>query len=140
MTTYDSDGNIVGGCKVQEWFNSNSCDANTPSTLNPGCVWETPLTGTFGNVSRNSLYGPAFINTNLGLGRIFPLPREGTTLEFRTDAFNAFNTPNLANPGTSLASSASNQGNFGVIQATVGTNGVVGTNGRRLQLSLTLKY
>jgi hypothetical protein len=137
--TYDSYGNIVNGCKVEEWFNSNNCNANDTTTYNPYCVWQTPLTGTFGNVGRNSLYGPAFINTNAGLARMFSLPRE-STLEFRADAFNVFNTPNLASPGTQLASSASNQGNFGVIQATVGTNGAVGTNGRRWQFSLTLKY
>jgi hypothetical protein len=119
-------GGLTYGCKKQEWFNVNA--------------FVTPPVGSFGNVSRNSLYGPAFINTNLGLARFFPLHREGTTLEFRADAFNALNTPNLANPGTSLASATSNQGNFGVIQATVGTNGAVGTNGRRIQLSLVLTY
>jgi hypothetical protein len=112
--------------KVQEWFNT--------------AAFTNPVTGTFGNVGRNSLYGPAFIVTNASLGRLFPLPWEGKQFEFRADAFNIFNTPNLANPGTQLASNASSNGNYGVIQSTVGTNGVVGTNGRRIQLSLLLRF
>src|ERR1039458_3936595 len=61
--------------KVVEWFNTTSC---TPETLSatPGCVWIVPDTGTFGNVGRNSLYGPAYILTNFSLGRFFTLPGE----------------------------------------------------------------
>jgi hypothetical protein len=95
--------------------------------------------GTFGNVGRNSLYGPAFIVVNGTVGRFFQLTQE-KDLEFKVDAFNLFNKPNFANPNTQLASSGSAQGNFGTIKSTVGTNGVVGTNGRRLQLSLLLHF
>jgi len=112
--------------KVAEWFNI--------------AAFSTPPNGTFGNVGRNSLYGPAYILTNFSLERYFQLPKEGERLEFRADAFNAFNTPNLGNPGLQLASATTNQGNFGVIQSTVGSNGVVGTNGRRLQISLIFHY
>jgi len=143
--------------KVQEWFNIGTV-ANpagqclTPNTgpgtpnaavlatgFTPGCVLEVPTLGTFGNVGRNSIYGPAFINLNTSLTRSFALPGE-KQLEFKADAFNFFNTPNLGNPGNQLASAAGNQGNFGVIKSTVGTNGVVGTNGRRLQLSLLIRF
>jgi hypothetical protein len=79
----------------------------------------------------------------MAIGRIFTIPeRRGMTLEFKADAFNVFNTPNLANPSAQLSNSATNQliGNFGKILSTVGTNGNVGTNGRRMQLSLVLRY
>ncbi|WP_176441553.1 TonB-dependent receptor [Granulicella rosea] len=111
--------------EVASWF-------NTAAFVNP-----TP--GTFGNVSRNSLYGPAFITTNGSVGRFFQLT-QGRDLEFKADAFNLFNQPNFANPNTQLASATSALGNFGTIRSTVGTNGVVGTNGRRLQLSLLLHF
>jgi len=114
--------------KVQEWFNT--------------AAFAAPPIGTFGNVGRNTLRGPAFIATTFGIQREFALPRQGMNLQFKVDAFNVFNTPNLANPAAVLSSSSSNAtvNTFGVVQATVGTNGVVGTNGRRLQLSAVLRY
>ena len=156
------DGVSVNGspydCKVQAWFNNVTVAAvpqNDPSlpagatTLNgsgticaPPAAFCTPAFGTLGDVGRNSLRGPAFIATNMAVGRIFPLPREGATLEFKADAFNVFNTPNLANPAAQLSNSSSNTavGTFGRVLSTVGTNGNVGTNGRRMQLSLVLRY
>jgi hypothetical protein len=111
--------------EIAEWF-------NTAAFVNPAM-------GTFGNVGRNSLYGPAFIVANGSVGRFFQLTQE-KNLEFKVDALNLFNKPNLANPNTQLASASSAQGNYGTIRSTVGTNGVVGTNGRRLQLSLLLHF
>jgi hypothetical protein len=143
-------------CKVQAWFNNMTVPVPPPPGSPPGdytdngsgtlCVapaaFCTPFFGTLGDVGRNSLRGPAYIATNMAVGRIFPLPREGTTLEFKADAFNVFNTPNLANPFAQLSNSASNTAvsNFGRVLSTVGTNGNVGTNGRRMQLSLVLRY
>jgi hypothetical protein len=114
--------------KVQEWFNVHA--------------FQAPADGTFGNVRRNSLVGPAYINTNLVLQKLFNLPRSESTMEFRVDGFNVFNTPNLAQPNSSLSSSTSNQvaSEFGEILSTVGTNGSVGTNGRRIQLGVILHY
>jgi hypothetical protein len=106
--------------EVQEWFNT--------------AAFQNPAYGTFGNVSRNSLVGPGYINLNADLRKNYNLPGAGHTLEFRVDAYNLFNTPNLSNPSAELASSTSSNVNFGKITATVGTNGVVGSNGRRLQL------
>jgi hypothetical protein len=119
--------NAAYQCKVQEWFNIQA--------------FVTPPTGTFGNVRRNSQVGPAFINTQMDLQKYVTLA-PGKTMEFRLDAFNVFNTPNLGQPNASLASATSNQvaNSFGSIQATVGTNGSVGTNGRRLQLGMIFRY
>jgi hypothetical protein len=111
--------------EVASWFNTNA--------------FVNPQLGTFGNVSRNSIYGPAFIVTNGSAGRFFQLT-QGKDLEFKVDALNLFNEPNFANPNSQLASATSAQGNYGTIRSTVGTNGVVGTNGRRLQLSLLLHF
>lgn len=59
-----------------------------------------PLIGTFANQGRNQFIGPAYIMTNMTLGRDFPLARvrEGMRLNLRAEGFNVFNTPNLANP------------------------------------------
>ncbi len=123
-------------CKVQEWFNTNAfespCSATVPAPCQPY--------GTFGNLSRNALTGPAYINLNAALIKRFQLPGEGKLLELKLDGFNVFNTPNLANPNASLASSSSANSNFGIVTATVGTNGVVGSNGRRVQLGAILQF
>jgi len=131
--------------KVNHWFNNYGCP--TPTSVPVGaptptpCAFTVPTTGTFGTLRRNALVGPAFINTQMDIQKFFTV-REGKTLEFRVDAFNVFNTPNLAPPNTSLASAASDvtASNFGQILSTVGTNGAVGTNGRRIQLALIYRF
>ena len=50
-----------------------------------------PANGTFGNVRRNSLYGPGFRSINLSGGKTFTMPWEGIQLQIRADAQNVFN-------------------------------------------------
>jgi hypothetical protein len=139
--------------KITEWLNPSA--------------FTYPTTGTFSTMHRNSFTGPAFINTNMSLGRYFPLDslRQGMKLYFRADAFNVFNTPNLGaiatgwgcslgtglstptlqpcltgtnNGGTGTANSVTS--GFGTVQATAGTNGTTSSNGRKMTFSLTLYY
>ncbi len=139
-------------CKVQSWFNPQSFNAE-------------PNFGYQDQTSRNLLYGPAYIDTDVSLRRSINLRTRGMQLQLRADAFNVFNTPNLAQPaGTSIAGPLCSSGitlttnppclytntlptpatagktNDGVILATQGTNGVVGTNGRRVQIALIFVY
>jgi len=138
--------------RVKEWYNicafkdgntklgnQNNCGsdpnyATTSYAISPGYT---------NGISRNLLVGPAFIDTDMGLQRIFSIPiRDRMQFRVRADAINAFNTPNLANPVSSVSGSAStaNSTDHGQILATVGKNGGVGTNGRRIQISLLLTY
>jgi hypothetical protein len=111
--------------KINEWFNTDA--------------WTTPTYGTFSNQSRNGLRGPGFILLNLSVGRVFPLPiTKATKLAFRADAVNAFNTPNLQNPNSSLPSTSGINYEAQVL-GTAGSN-TVGTNARRIQLSLKFSY
>ncbi len=120
--------------KVNEWFNTSS--------------FALPALGTYSSLRRNSLIGPAFIVNNVSAGRVFNFPiQRGVKLDFRADAFNVSNTPNLANPNSGYPSGACVSqpqtpgcSNFGKILGTNGSNNFVGTNGRRLQLSLKLIY
>lgn len=142
--------------KVAQWFNleafrdpssgtctvtAGGCASNTDCIASglSGCTYSygQPKYGTYGNVRRNSLYGPAYQQINFNLRRDIPL-REGTRAEFRVDAFNVFNTPNLGQPQAQF--SASSALGVGQILNTVGTNGAATTNGRRLQLSAILHY
>jgi len=132
--------------KITEWFNINA--------------FTYPTIGTFSNVPRNAFIGPGYLDTDMNIGRYFPI-RQGVRLLFRADAFNIWNTPNLAPPqakfsctttsiqtegsasfGMPCNSVAGNStaSTFGTIQSTFGNNGNTSTNGRKMQFSATLYF
>jgi hypothetical protein len=63
----------------------------------------------YGSLGRNVLRGPGFVNLDLSIVRTFR-PTEGSTLDFRIDAFNFTNTPHFNNPAANISS-----GNFMII-------------------------
>jgi hypothetical protein len=119
--------NLIGNPYLQnhsihQWFNPAAYAAPTP--------------GTFGNVHRNSLYGPGFNRVNLSLGKTFTI-RENVKLEIRGDATNAFNHPSFGSPNSGLTCltpgapcSSSNVTNISSV-----TNG-----GRTMQLGTRLSF
>ena len=131
--------------KVAEWFNRDA--------------FTYPTVGTFSPVGRNSFIGPAYIMTNMTIGRDFPLAkiREGMRLNIRGEAYNVFNTPNLGNPngGFSCNSTSTfggpcpgaNNGlgaygspNYGRVLNTFGNNANTSTNGRKMQFAAAIYY
>lgn len=68
--------------------------------LDPAGVAAPTGTNPFGNAARNSLRGPAFSQTDIGLHKGFQLFREGTLLDFRAEAFNVLNQSNYGQPDT----------------------------------------
>lgn len=64
----------------------------------------------FGTAGRNTVRGPAFFQTDLGLHKSFNLFNENTRLEFRAEAFNLFNRTNFGAPNTNASNA-----NFGTI-------------------------
>jgi Carboxypeptidase regulatory-like domain/TonB dependent receptor len=93
-----------------EWFNP--------------AAFTVPANGTFGNVRRNSLYGPGIDNVTLSGSKTFSLPWEGIKLLIRADAYNAFNHPSFGPPGQSGQTLAAPGG------ASVGTPYVGPTSGQ----------
>ncbi|HEV8130660.1 MAG TPA: carboxypeptidase regulatory-like domain-containing protein [Acidobacteriota bacterium] len=75
---------------VSRWFNTDAFFQN--------------LTGQDGNAARNLLDGPGLKNIDLGIFRDFSIS-EGTRLQFRAEASNAFNIVNLGAPVLTLSSS-----------------------------------
>jgi hypothetical protein len=73
-------------------------DQSITNWFNPGAFLQ-PANGTFGNVRRNSLYGPGLDVVDLSAGKVFSLPWEGIKFELRGDAQNAFNHPSFGVPG-----------------------------------------
>ncbi|HEX3154749.1 MAG TPA: carboxypeptidase-like regulatory domain-containing protein, partial [Candidatus Angelobacter sp.] len=106
----------------------------TSKTVTPTCV---PGTLTFGNVGRNSVYGPGFTNMDLALVKNTKIS-ERLNLQLRADAFDVLNHPNYGQPGASggfLAASlqpafAANPGNqFGSFSTIGSTRFPTGDSG-----------
>ncbi|PYV18875.1 MAG: TonB-dependent receptor [Acidobacteria bacterium] len=64
-------------------------------------VFSSPPPNTFGNVGRNVLSGPGFVNLDLSVFRKFQI-REGLRFELRVESFNFTNTPHFNNPATTF--------------------------------------
>ena len=76
--------------------NPNACKtAPCVQWLAPGNTAFVPNPiGTYGNVGRNEVRGPHFVNFDMGLSRLFRIT-ERYNVEFRAEAFNLFNHPNF---------------------------------------------
>lgn len=86
-------------------------------------------TDTYGNMGRNVLRGPNFMNLDTSIYRQISLPmRESMKLMLRFEAFNATNRVNLSNPSASVGGS-----NFGAITSTQ-------SDPRILQFALKLTF
>lgn len=111
------------------WFDTTAfCgDDNPACSTASSFTHDFPASGTFGNLGRNAVIGPASITNNMSAAKIFPIPgREGTSFQFRCDAFGVFNTPNLDTPANKVGSSLGQ---------------ITGTSGSRyLQLSGRLRF
>ena len=123
--------------------------------LNPA-AFSVPAPGTYGNLARNALVGPGFVQLDMTFSKHFTVT-EKLGGELRADLYNIFNHPNLANP-PSLLSSPSPSGpggsglqpgqaftaatagsSFGLLNATVGQYVAMGT-ARQLQLTLRFVF
>ncbi|MFN0084219.1 MAG: TonB-dependent receptor domain-containing protein [Blastocatellia bacterium] len=81
-------------------------------------------TARFGTAGFNILRSPGTVNLDMGIFRQFRI-KEGVTLQFRAEAFNATNTPHFAAPGNSVSSpSRDAAGNI-----LLGANGLPRLNG-----------
>jgi hypothetical protein len=104
--------------------------------FNPA-AFSKPEDGTWGNVRRNSLYGPGMNVFNMSAAKSFGLPWEGVRIEFRADAENVFNHKSLGIPGGRNLGSAA-----GVDQAYTSANSIstVTTGGRNMQLMFRVTF
>ena len=112
-------------------FNPAAFNANLPA-------------GTFGNVGRNTLRGPSFVQSDVSFFKNTRLS-ENTSLQLRMEIFNIFNFANYADPsgGLSCAGAVGNCADFGKSISTVGNNlgGLLGFGGpRQIQLSARFNF
>ena len=72
-----------------------------------------PASSPFGNLGRNAFRAPGMENWDLAANKSFRLPREGMSLQFRSEFFNIPNHTNFGVPTITTTSSA-----FGTIRTT----------------------
>jgi Carboxypeptidase regulatory-like domain len=94
--------------------------------FNPA-AFSTPPAYTFGDVGRNSVYGPPLRTLDVALARTFRIT-EGASFQFRGEAFNVLNTANLGTPNRYV-----NEPQFGTITMAM-------TPGREIQLSARVSF
>ena len=99
---------------------------NSKTWFNPA-AFVAPPAYTYGNVRRNSVYGPGMQTMDLGLVRAFSVT-EKARFEARAEFFNAFNHTNLGTPNRFV-----NTASFGSITE-------VSTPGREIQVSARLSF
>jgi hypothetical protein len=103
-------------------------------------VFSSPCTGSGstlacspGNLGRNTIIGPSFLDTDLSIIKNTKITERVST-EFRVEAFDLFNHPNFGDPNLSVGTST-----FGVITSTRFPIGDFGSS-RQLQLALKLLF
>jgi len=94
----------------------------SPSTgyLNP-LAFAQPADGTFGDLGRDQIYGPGFVNFDFSVTKNIPI-HERYTLQFRAEFFNIFNHPNFALPSNVITPGLNADG---TINTTAGPAGVI---------------
>lgn len=97
-------------------------------------AFRAPQAGTFGNLTRNAVRGPAAFNWDFSVFKNFALA-EPHSLQFRFELFNLFNTPQFGLPGANLTAPV----NFGRSLGTIGTLSGFGSN-RQLQFGLRYSF
>jgi hypothetical protein len=124
--------NIVGGCNLY-------ANQNVNQWYNPAC-FTSSLYGTEGNMGRNILVGPGYVDTDLGVLKNTRI-NERMNLQFRAELFNLFNHANFNIPATSVFTAGSaSTGYGGTSVATAGKITSIIGNSRQTQFSLKLVF
>jgi hypothetical protein len=100
--------------------------------FNPA-AFATPAFGGPGNVGRNNVYGPGFVNFDMDFAKKTKLT-ERTELEFRFECYNIFNHPHFQQPDNLFGDST-----FGLISATASRPDAT-TSARQMQVALKLNF
>ncbi len=124
--------NVIGGCNVY-------ANQNVHQWYNPACFAPSPY-GTIGNLGRNVLVGPGYVDTDFGILKNTRI-NERMNLQFRAELFNLFNHANFGLPGAGVFNAGSIFSNYQAsLSPTAGQiTGIVG-NSRQTQFSLKLLF
>lgn len=120
-------GSVTTTGRPAEWF-SNIASFQVPCTSA-----STPTTCHFGDLGRNAVAGPGFMNTDFSAVKNTKLT-ERINLQFRAELFDLFNHANFGNPNLTVGNSS-----FGRITATRFPTGDFGSS-RQVQFALKLQF
>ena len=140
--------NVTGSIKTTgdpaDWFGALGVAATPTTPAIPGffasefsspCAVGTTGTCHPGNLGRDSVTGPSFVNTDFSVIKNTKLT-EKVNLQFRGELFDVFNHPNFGNPGLTFSPASTT---FGVINSTRFPTGDFGS-ARQIQFALKLKF
>jgi hypothetical protein len=116
-----------GKRSIQEWYNP--------------AAFTLPANGTFGNVRRNSLYGPGVELVNISAGKKFDI-YERVKLQIRADATNAFNHASFGFPNQNLSTGNGQLAGQPYAEDSFNGQQITGlqVGGRKLQLGARLEF
>jgi hypothetical protein len=121
-----------------DWFGAFAT-ATTPaffaSEFASPCATGTTVNCHPGNLARNSISGPNFVNTDFSVIKNTKLT-ERVNIQFRGELFDIFNHPNFGNPGLTFSPASTT---FGKITSTRFPTGDFGS-ARQIQFSLKLQF
>jgi TonB dependent receptor len=122
-----SKGQLVNGGPIESKLNGYF---NERCFTNPSIIGADGIGTGFGNSETGIVDGPGAADLDIAFSKMILLNSlvEGSTLEIRTELFNALNHPQFANPDTNFTSPT-----FGVISAAA-------VNPRVMQLALKLSF
>jgi len=105
-----------------------------PNPYFNGGAFIQPLSGTYGNLGRNTLQGPRLTQTDISMAKKLAIS-ERWILQFRTEIFNVFNHANFStpNPVVYAAPTGGPSPTAGVITSTASTS-------RQVQFGLKLRW
>lgn len=155
--------NLSGDARNIHWVKTGSLPFFADGTTNPACVaadpsgvtdgqlayygcwagpnWTItpPAEGAFGNMGRNVVRGPDYVNLDLSVLKTFTFEQH-LNLELRAEFFNILNHPNL----TAIDGDVSDTSSLGLARYTpdvYASNPVVGSGGsRHIQLGAKLRW
>jgi hypothetical protein len=128
--------NVTGSIKTTgdpaDWFGPSTLFA---SEFSSPCAVGTTGTCHPGNLSRNAVTGPSFVNTDFSVIKNTKVT-ERMNVQFRGELFDFFNHPNFGNPGLTFTPTSTT---FGVINNTRFPTGDFGS-ARQIQFSLKVQF
>jgi hypothetical protein len=127
---------LSGTCSKSQLVKGGAVESKLGGYFNAACFTSSPVIGadgigtSFGNSATGIVDGPGQANLDLAFSKAIVLnwPVEKSTLQFRTELFNALNHTQFANPDTNFTSPT-----FGVINSTA-------VNARVVQLALRFAF
>ncbi len=119
-----------------QWFSSGVGNFGFPCAITSTSPFKwNPTTCHFGDLGRNSLVGPGFLNTDFSVVKNTKLT-ERLNLQFRTEFFDILNHANFGNPNLTFTPVSKT---FGVIRGTRFPTGDFGSS-RQIQFAMKVQF